>query len=585
MTTPHEIATQVHILVDGSDLEDQLADLMTEVVVEQNAFLPGMFTIAISVPYDPNGEYQDIINAGQLDLTKSIEIKTAHPGSLEEVSLFKGEITVIEPRYQNGMNIELVVSGYDKSHRLYRESISTAHVNKKDSDLASTIARKAGLSPVVDATSEVYDVIYQDNQSDLAFLMERAWRIGYECFVDEDNLYFRKPDQDGTGVTLTYGENLQEFYPRTSTAEQVDSYQVKGWDFKAQKAIIGEATNGALYAATGEGKDGKSWAGAFGTGKQIMVDHPVVSQAEANTLAQARLDEISSVFRTAYGIAIESPSIRAGNKVTLERLGSRFSGDYLVTSARHMYSVDGFTTEFTVRGTRSGLLFEEMSHLSPVNRWSGVVPAVVTNHNDPENYGRVKVKFPWMSEQAESDWARVISPGAGTSAGFYLIPDVDDEVLVAFEHGDINRPYVIGAVWNGKQAAPASGTGAASGEKHTVRVWTSHKGHEIAMYDNADGKVEIKTEKGHLLVLDDTNEKVELKTTGGHQILLDDRAKKIEIKDASGNTTTMEASGVTIKSTANLDLNSTGMMKLKGANIEIDGGPAITIKGGMVNIN
>jgi uncharacterized protein len=118
-------------------------------------------------------------------------------------TLIKGEITALEPVFGEGMVAELVVRGFDKSHRLYRETKSRAFLNKKDSDLAQEIAQAVGLSVQVDATSTVYDHIYQHNQSDLAFLMQRAWRIGYECFVEDGQLYFRKPPNGSNAQVST----------------------------------------------------------------------------------------------------------------------------------------------------------------------------------------------------------------------------------------------------------------------------------------------------------------------------------------------------------------------------------------------
>ena len=118
---------------------------------------------------------------------------------------------------------------------------------------------------------------------------------------------------------------------------------------------------------------------------------------------------------------------------------------------------------------------------------------VVTNTEDPKKWGRVKVKYAWMSEDDESDWARVVGVGAGPDAGYFIIPEVDDEVVVAFGYGDFGQPIVIGGLWHGKAAPPPEGIGAASGEKPQVRTWHSRKGHKIIFYDDSANKVQIET--------------------------------------------------------------------------------------------
>src|SRR3972149_536693 len=85
---------------------------------------------------------------------------------------------------------------------------------------------------------------------------------------------------------------------------------------------------------------------------------------------------------------------------------------------------------------------------------SGVVPGIVTNNQDPDGLGRVKIKFPWLSDDNETDWVRIATLMAGGQRGGFFLPEVGDEVLVAFEHGDINHPYVIGALWNGVDKPP-----------------------------------------------------------------------------------------------------------------------------------
>src|SRR6185295_11928909 len=116
-------------------------------------------------------------------------------------------------------------------------------------------------------------------------------------------------------------------------------------------------------------------------------------------------------------------------------------------------------------------------------RINGVVVGVVTNNQDPDGMGRVKVKFPWLSDQDESHWARVAAPMAGKERGFYFLPEVEDEVLVAFEHGDARFPYVLGALWNGKEGPPAKNDDG----KNNIRVIKSRSGHIIRLTDE-DGK-------------------------------------------------------------------------------------------------
>lgn len=562
MPETQTLASQLYIKLGGTAVQSPVMQNVAEVVVDQHSHLPDMFTIRL---HDPKLE---LLDNGPFDLTKEVEIEAATADD-NKFTLIKGEITALEPQFDEGMIAELIVRGYDKSHRLYRETKSRAFLNKKDSDLAEEIAQGAGLQAKVDSTNAVYDHIYQHNQSDLSFLMERAWRIGFECFVADGKLHFRQPSDESARVTLTWGTDLLSFRPRMTLAEQVDEVVVKGWDVDQQKAIVGQASNGRLYPDIEESKDGKQWAGSFGAGKLVIVDQPVISQSEANTLAEARLNELSGSFVVAEGVAFRRPDIQAGQMVKLEGLGQRFSGAYLVTSATHVYSDEGLKTHFAVRGARTGLLAEQMSRERPLTQFPGVVTAVVTNTDDPQKWGRVKLKFPWMSDDAESDWARVAAPGAGPEAGFAALPDVDDEVLVAFEHGDFGHPYVLGGMWNGRHNLPPETEAAASGEMPLVRTWHSRTGHLIAMYDNSDNKIEITTQGGHKISLDDAGGKIEISSSGGLKITLDDNSSQVAVE--SGSSVELKASG-------NMKLEASG-------NLDIEAGGQVNIKGALVNLN
>ncbi len=566
MTEAYELASQIWIQVDGNDVQPDVMGHVLSVEVDQHAHIPDMFTLRIQ---DPNfGRHSDsIIDGGPFDLTKEIEI-AAETGEGERVQLMKGEITALEPEFQEGMIARLVVRGYDKSHRLYREVKSKAHLNKKDSDLASEIAQTAGLQADVETTQTVYEHIFQHNQSDLTFLHQRARRIGYECFVTDGKLVFRSPPMGRGELTLRWGADLLSFRPRMTLAEQVDEVIVRGWDVNKKEAVVGRARQGKLYPQIQESKDGAAWAQAFGTGKHIVVRQPVASQSEADTLASARLDEISGAFVQAEGEALRRPDIRAGRMVTLEALGDRFSGTYLITNAHHTYSAEGLKTTFRVRGNRTGLLADQVGLTRDRDRWDGVVPALVTNTDDPQNWGRVKVEYPWLTDHAESHWARVLGIGAGPDAGLYVIPEVGDEVLVAFAMGNFEHPYVLGGLWNGQHDIPPEAAAAGGGEKPLVRTWHSRTGHHITVYDDAENKIEIATSGGQQIVLDDANGKIEVKSSGGMTLTIDDQGGQI----------TLQGSKIEIASDTNLKIEAS-------ANVDIEAGAQLTLKGAIINLN
>jgi uncharacterized protein involved in type VI secretion and phage assembly len=190
-----------------------------------------------------------------------------------------------------------------------------------------------------------------------------------------------------------------------------------------------------------------------------------------------------------------------------------------------------------------------------------------------------------MDDAQESDWARIASVGAGPDSGIIAVPEVEDEVLVAFEHGDFNRPYVLGGLWNGKDKPPSDSTGAPDGETPKVRSWRSRTGHYISMFDNADNKVEIATTGGHTITMDDKNKKLEIKSAGGMELTVDDNSGNVNVKsggklviDSDGDMELASRANVSITANGNIKIEATGMLDLKAS------GPA-SLKGAVVNIN
>jgi uncharacterized protein involved in type VI secretion and phage assembly len=171
-------------------------------------------------------------------------------------------------------------------------------------------------------------------------------------------------------------------------------------------------------------------------------------------------------------------------------------------------------------------------------RWYGVYPAVVSDNNDPEGIGRVKVTLPWAPDTAGDKydaWARIATLMAGDNRGSWFIPDTGDEVLVAFEGGDPRRPYVMGALWNGQDKPPESMDG---GGKNFKKVIRSRNGVKITL-DDKDGQEQFIAE-----------------TPGGQKLVLKDGPGAIELSDSNGNSLKMEASGITLTTSASLTINA-----------------------------
>lgn len=279
-----------------------------------------------------------------------VEIQMGYRDNLR--TLFKGEITGLEPEFSNDEPPTLTVRGYDRRHRLMRKRKTRPFLNMKDSDIAGQIAGDGGLTPQVHDTGVTLDYVLQHNQTDLDFLKGRARRIGYEVVVIDRTLHFRpRRSNESEALTLTREVELLEFRPRLSTMGQVQEVLVRGWNPKDKSEFVARAAAGDEASLMSGSNSGPSVASrAFGETGGVSVESPVQSQAEADRFAQGQFEEMALDYVVGQGLCIGQPALRAGNVVKIEGLGRRFSGLYYVTSTEHSYRPNtGYRTAFAVR--------------------------------------------------------------------------------------------------------------------------------------------------------------------------------------------------------------------------------------------
>lgn len=192
-----------------------------------------------------------------------------------------------------------------------------------------------------------------------------------------------------------------------------------------------------------------------------------------------------------------------------------------------------------------------------------IAVGLVTNNQDPDGLGRVKVKYPWLGDNDESYWARLVVPMAGNDRGTWFLPEVDDEVLLGFEQGSIDHPYVLGALWNGVDKPPDS---------------------------NQDGKNNhrvIKSRSGHILRFDDTDgaEKIEvIDKTGNNRITISSADNSLSL-EASGDITLKAQGKVKISGTGVEITSEAGCSMKANANVDVNASAQLNLKGSLVNLN
>jgi uncharacterized protein involved in type VI secretion and phage assembly len=192
----------------------------------------------------------------------------------------------------------------------------------------------------------------------------------------------------------------------------------------------------------------------------------------------------------------------------------------------------------------------------------GLAIAIVTQNKDDEKMCRVKVRYPWHEKPRDSYWARLATPMAGNDRGLVLIPEVGDEVLVAFEREDLRFPYVLGALWNGKDKPPFANDDG----KNDKRILKSRKKHYLLFDDGTRGVVELVHEKGRKVVFNDDGFAVQ-----------DEKGNVVKVDSNSG--------AMTIEAKGQLNIKATSIVIEATGTLEVKASATLTIRGSLVNIN
>jgi phage protein D len=315
-------------------------------------------------------------------------------------TIFKGEIVGIEPVFDASGSATVIIRGLDRAHRLTRSRHSRIFENKSDAEIAAGIAQQAGLAfgPSGAEGAIAHGRVFQHNQTDLEFLRDRAARIGYEVFVDDKTLYFqRRPDRLpislGCAPTRAGSQvSLKMFLPRTASPGSVSKVTVRGWDALKQEEIVGTATRRVIPLSRDALQMTEPPGSSFDAGFVQALNSAVVSHGAAFGTLAALTEEDLSGEAEADG----SADLRVKALVVIDHAGDSFNGQYHVVGVSHRYNRDG------------------------------------------------------------NDGWRTLLRLTRLDRGVFVLPEVGDEVLVAFEHGDMAHPVVVGSLWNGNTPPPAS---------------------------------------------------------------------------------------------------------------------------------
>ncbi|MEV5259257.1 VgrG-related protein [Streptomyces anulatus] len=462
------VSTALTVEFGGTPLPAKFVNTLVEGYVDDSRTLPDLFLLRFR---DPD---RVLLEQAGLKIGTEARLLARAGGDTAPKPLLEGVVTALEVELDESGTFT-VVRGLDESHRLFRGRRVASYQNMTLADICGQVAQRAGLKPgPVDIAGPVLEHIAQPNITDWEFVRGLAEEAGAQAYVRDGQLHITKPAEAGGApdasaradrdpLVLELGSNLLRCRAGVSAAEQVSEVEVRGWDVQAKQPLVGRAPAGS--SPTLElGVTAAEVSAPFGEARFVVTDAAYGAQAQVDQAAKALAERIAGSFAELDAVIRGNPEVRAGSAVALNAVGAPFEGRYTVTTSRHVFdAVRGYETWITVSGQQERSVYG-LTGGSPAaasgSRCAGLVSGTVTDTQDPDGSGRVKVRFPWLSDEYASDWARTAQSG-GTGGGEAFIPEVGDEVLVGFEHGHLDRPYVLAGLYNG-QDRPGGGGGGGS---------------------------------------------------------------------------------------------------------------------------
>jgi phage baseplate assembly protein gpV/phage protein D len=584
------IALSPVINLDGNALPATWSAALVDLRVERQFQVPSRLTMRF---VDPG---YALVDAGTVTMGTTVTVAD----STGEGSLISAEVTGVAVEQRTGDQPELVVVAHDRSHRMGRATDVKTYASMQYSDVVTQLVQSAGLVPSVTSTSEQFDYFMQADSA-LGLITELARRVGFDWWVDDGTFYFQAPEAGAT-VNLAMGLDLLSFSAKAS-GHGPDAATIDGWDRVQQQLVTttvpSTSASEAVTASSGLSTIVASRASAFGTATLITAGVGAHTQTEASSIGSALVNRMAACSITAQGVTIGNAAIKPGAVVNLTDAGSVLSGTYPVTRVEHVYRpASGFTTRFYSGDRQPSSLIDTLGAARPAmptHAHPGLVVGVVTNINS--STGQVKVRYPGLTAQYETGWARVLAVGGGNSRGAVFIPEVDDEVLVAFEGGDPRQPVVIGGLYGAKSVSPT--TTITDGQVQN-RGLTSRLGHGVQLFDGTDpAKQAIELSlAGNEHVIHMGKDKMTITVPSGYEFSIGAGDSSITIGTDGGITISApkitltgeqaiqgSAAQISLAADSTLSLEGQAQASMKGATVQIQAEGPLQAQGEPVMIN
>jgi Rhs element Vgr protein len=499
----------------------------------------------------------------------------------EEEMVFKGIVTGQSIKVRPNGNSILMVDCADPSVKMTTTPRSRYFYEVKESDVFETIiGNYSGLSPDVEVTAYTHKELLQFQSTDWDFILSRADVNGQFVVVDGGTVAIKSPDFGQEPVAaVKYGNNLLEIDAEIDGTNQFAGVKGFSWDYSQSETS--EVDGSSLSPVTPGNLTSGDLSGALENSEWALRAGAKLSSEVLQKWADSKLmkHELAKVRGRAKIRGLHG--VKPASVLTLDGVGGRFNGNAFVSGVKHQFykgewlmdiqfglSPKWFSEEYKISELPAGGMLPSVSGLQ--------IGLVTQIEGDPDGDERILVRLPMIDTEEQGVWARLATFGAGENRGFLFRPELDDEVVVGFIHGDPNQPIILGSLHSSAKPAP---------------IEASDDNHEKGLVSRGDVK----------MILNDDDPSVLLEMPSGKKVSVNDADGEILVTDENGNQILIDSDGITLESPSDITLKATGDLNLEGTNInlkanagfkaegsasaEISSTGSTAVKGSIVQIN
>ena len=537
------------ILSDGDEMNPAYALLSMEVAKEVNRIPTAQLTL---VDGDAaRGEFP-ISNSAFFEPGKAIEIKLRFEGESDE-TVFRG-LVMRQGVRASAQGSVLVVDMKDAAIKLTHSRRNAIYRDLSDGEIVGRIIDEAGLAKGDVATTEpTHPEIVQYYATDWDFILSRADIQGLVVIANDGTVSMNPIDLSGEAAhRFEFGlSELYDFEFELDATHQHTAIESVAWDLENQQ--LTESSTAEEFTLTQGNLGGADLAQAVGYDSYVL-SHPVpLDAAEQQNWANARMTRSRmSMIRGRLSVQ-GSAAIKPFDLMEVAGVGERFNGKTRVTGVRHLVDERGWQTDVQFGLTPECFArqpdIRDMPSAGLLPPATGLQLGVVDSfEEDPDQQLRVRVRLPAVDTEDKAVWARLAAPDAGTDRGYFFRPEPGDEVAVGFFNNDPRQSVILGAMYSSANSPPA----------------------DFAEITEENINKGIVTKKGtRISFIDDEKAAVFIETPQSNKVLLDDDAESIEIVDQHGNSITMNSSGIEISSCADLKIDASGNVEIKGQQVDV----------------